>query len=189
MDVIFDIDGTLADATHRLHWIKDTAYFVTRRVKVRDPDEQAQHGLWRDQVVPNWEMFLDEDLVFQDSPIPESWAIMWGLLKSAHRVIFITGRNEETRISTEAWLADDRCPIRKQSASYLRVQAMPKRELPIYMRSKNDRRPSHEVKRDLLKQARADGYDPKMVFEDRIDDTRMWREEGLRCFQVAEGNY
>ena len=34
-----------------------------------------------------------------------------------------------------------------------------------------------------------DGYDPRLVFEDRKEDTAMWRDEGLLCCQVAEGDY
>ena len=173
MDVIFDIDGTLANAEHRLHWIKDMAYWDDTKSPPR----------------PNWKMFLDEDLVFQDAPIPQTWDIMGSLLRGGHRIIFITGRNERTRISTEAWLANDRCPVRMAASSLLALTSWPQSFAPIYMRSENDRRPSHEVKRDLLAKAREDGYDPKLVFEDRIEDTRMWREEGLLCCQVADGNY
>lgn len=28
-----------------------------------------------------------------------------------------------------------------------------------------------------------------VVFEDRNDDTAMWRRNGLLCCQVADGNY
>jgi hypothetical protein len=60
---------------------------------------------------------------------------------------------------------------------------------PIFMRLIGDRRPSHVVKREGLLQARAEGFDPKLVFEDRKDDADMWRAEGLLCCQVAEGDY
>ena len=53
----------------------------------------------------------------------------------------------------------------------------------------NDGRKSPAVKREGLIEALKDGYDPMLVFEDRKEDTAMWRAEGLLCCQVAEGNY
>jgi hypothetical protein len=57
------------------------------------------------------------------------------------------------------------------------------------MRPEGERREDCEVKRELLAQIRADGYNPVMVFEDRDRVVAMWREEGLRCLQVAPGNF
>lgn len=62
-------------------------------------------------------------------------------------------------------------------------------QAPLYMRKAQDRRPSHVIKGELLEQAREEGYDPQLVFEDRKDDTAMWRAKGILCCQVAEGNY
>jgi len=33
------------------------------------------------------------------------------------------------------------------------------------------------------------GYTPSVVFDDRDRVVKMWRENGIRCFQVAEGNF
>ena len=54
MDVVFDIDGTLADARHRLHFIK------APDMQSHDPSEN-----WR----PDWDSFLSEEQVMQDVPI------------------------------------------------------------------------------------------------------------------------
>lgn len=177
MDVIFDIDGTLADATHRLPLIKDPALWVGTPPK------------------PDWETFLADDNVAKDAPIPETFQLLETMLSLSgdYRVIFITGRNETTREMTYNWLRGDRkCPARS-GANYwweLRSHAKGHEVGPIiYMRKEGDRRPSHVVKEELLQQARMDGFDPKLVFEDRADDTAMWRRNGLICAQVAEGKY
>lgn len=161
MDIVFDIDGTLADATHRLKWITDPAYWAI-----------TNSGVSR----PNWETFLSDDLVVQDSYILETWAVLDGFLEKGDCVIFITGRPEKQRELTWNWLV-------KREPSFDHNYNR------LYMRKDKDYRPSHEVKRELLLRARADGFNPIMAFEDRIEDTKMWRSEGLRCFQVAEGNY
>ena len=57
-------------------------------------------------------------------------------------------------------------------------------KINLYMRSENDYRPDHEVKSALLDQMRIDGFDPKLVFDDRASVVKMWRVRGLRCLQV-----
>ena len=161
MDIAFDIDGTLANAAHRIHFIND-------------PDK-----------VKDWENFLSDEQVAQDTPIEQTWDVMDALLSSGHRVLFITGRKESQRTLTHEWLTNTRCPVRGSAA----MQLLLSRKVPLFMRAEGDRRASHVVKRELLHQARAEGFDPTLVFEDRKDDTAMWRDEGLMCCQVAEGNY
>lgn len=174
MDVIFDIDGTLANAEHRLHHIKDPTYW--RGVPPR----------------PDWDTFLSDELVGLDDAIPQTWAILEAFLNNPGvRLIFITGRKESTRQMTVSWFSDKDCPHRAGSAWYWEERQGSGGIVGpvIYMRKNGDRRPSSTVKRELLNQARADGYNPTLVFEDRADDTAMWRSEGLLCCQVAEGNY
>jgi len=45
------------------------------------------------------------------------------------------------------------------------------------------------VKREMLDRIRADGYNPIMAFEDRSRVVKMWREAGIPCAQVAEGDF
>lgn len=59
----------------------------------------------------------------------------------------------------------------------------------LYMRKDNDFRSDDVVKREMLAALRADGFDPFLVFDDRDRVVKMWREEGLRCFQVADGDF
>jgi hypothetical protein len=46
-----------------------------------------------------------------------------------------------------------------------------------------------DLKRSWLHEARAEGREVKMAFEDRARVVAMWRAEGVPCFQVAEGNF
>ena len=45
------------------------------------------------------------------------------------------------------------------------------------------------IKSDLYDQILEDGFKPTIVFEDRESVVKMWRGRGLRCLQVAEGNF
>lgn len=110
------------------------------------------------------------------------------LMAGRNRILFITGRPHIQRETTFRWLTDTSCPIRAEAALLI-SKANYIRFPQLYMRTTGDRRQSHIVKEELLHQAIQDGYKPTLVFEDRADDTAMWRRNGLRCFQVAEGNY
>lgn len=177
MDVIFDIDGTLANAEHRLHFITD-------------PDKAK-----------DWENFLSDEQVANDAPIDQIWTVLHALASARHKILFITGRPARQRKLTIDWLMpialvelERKMPSRRPHPRILLAQYWADRSthkhLPrLYMRADGDRRPSHIVKQELLYQARSDGFAPKIVFEDRKDDAAMWRKQGLICCQVAEGDY
>jgi hypothetical protein len=74
---VFDIDGTLADLTHRLHLIQ--------------------------QEKPDWDAFYDacED----DRPIAHMLDLCWEL-SITRNVVFVSGRSERCRERTLSWLSD-----------------------------------------------------------------------------------
>lgn len=76
MIVVFDIDGVLADATHRQH-------HLTGRPK-------------------DWDAFFAE--VSGDPLLPSGRSLL-GQLREGHEVVLLSGRPERTRLDTEAWLA------------------------------------------------------------------------------------
>ena len=56
------------------------------------------------------------------------------------------------------------------------------------MRAEKDYRKDTIVKREMYEQMLVDGYDPKLVFDDRPSVLRMWREiEGLQVVDVGHG--
>lgn len=147
MDIIFDIDGTLSDPTHR----RD---FIATKPKNFGAFFAAQH--------------LD--------PVHEDICYLLRLLDNDdNRIIVCTGREEVYRDVTQKWLTE-----------VARVWYCVDR---LYMRPKKDYRADHIIKEELLQQIRQDGYDPKMVFDDRNRVVEMWRLNGLRCLHVAEGNF
>lgn len=76
-----DIDGVVADARHRLH------YILGRQKKGSPPD---------------WDRFYAN--VHLDPPIPEGVALVRGLVAGGVDVRFLTGRRESTREATISWL-------------------------------------------------------------------------------------
>lgn len=74
--IVFDVDGVLADPTHRLKYI------------------QGQH--------PDWEKFFEESK--DDAPIRAGLRLLLLHLRSTHRVELWTGRSDRYRLMLESWL-------------------------------------------------------------------------------------
>jgi len=87
-------------------------------------------------------------------------------------VFICTGRDEGYRVVTEKWLDCNDIGYTK-----------------LFMRPAGDRRDDSVIKKEMLDDMRSKGYNPSLVFEDRDRVVKMWRENGIRCFQVAPGNF
>ena len=58
------------------------------------------------------------------------------------------------------------------------------------MRKEYDFRPDHAIKLEMLETLKVYyNCNPKYVFDDRDSVVKMWRDQGLTCLQVAEGNF
>ena len=141
--VIFDIDGTVADITHRRH-------FVASKPK-------------------NWAAF--NQTMHMDAPKHDIIAIM-DTFRQENAIIMCSGRGMEWMQVTMDWLG-------KHGVVYDR----------LYMRPVKDYRADNIIKKELLDQIIADGFEPWLVFDDRDQVVKMWRENGITCCQVAEGNF
>lgn len=87
-------------------------------------------------------------------------------------IVIASGRGSEDREVTEKWLADNGVTYQK-----------------LYMRKAKDNRKDSIVKREILDEIRKDFGEPFMVFDDRNQVVDMWRAEGIRCLQVAPGDF
>lgn len=59
----------------------------------------------------------------------------------------------------------------------------------FYMRQGGDYRKDNIVKQEILGRIWADGFEPVMAFDDRDQVVKMWREMGIPCLQVNEGDF
>ena len=60
---------------------------------------------------------------------------------------------------------------------------------PLYMRPTGDYRTDTEWKRECYESYIKPVYDVRLVLDDRASVVAMWRELGLECWQVAEGDF
>jgi predicted kinase len=88
------------------------------------------------------------------------------------KVIIVTGRDESCKEITENWL---------------RLHDIPYSE--ILMRPKNDYRKDTIIKKEILHNYILNRYNVLFVYDDRNSVCKMWREEGIKVFQVELGNF
>ena len=118
----------------------------------------------------NWKGFVAD--THKDTPNHDV-VEMAKLLKAAgNRIIISSGRFEDQKEITEQQLAE----------AGVRYDA-------IYLRANKDNRSDDLVKADMLEQMKLDGFNPTMAYDDRDRVCAMWRANGIRCFQVAPGDF
>jgi hypothetical protein len=146
MLIVFDIDGTLANIEHRVGFV---------RTKPK-----------------NWKAF--DAGIPNDKVNPHVAAVFNALYNEGHDIVFASGRSEDTRDATVAWL---------EANGFWWPAAH------LYMRKSGDYRGDDIVKREILEQiVRGFNRKPDMVFDDRPRVVRMWREEGIFVFNVYQGD-
>lgn len=116
----------------------------------------------------NWDAFFAA--CADDTPIEHMCEVARALISRAP-LVFVSGRSDVVRDQTQEWLT--------RHGLYGR----------LYMRKAGDHRADNIVKAELLDQIIADGYEPVLAFEDRKQVVAMWRERGIPCAQVAEGDF
>lgn len=149
MFYVFDLDGTLANGEHRLH-------FITGETK-------------------DWRSYFAA--CGGDQPIPHTIELLQAILsRGVDRVEIWTGRSDEVRDETHAWLRRQLGP--GDFGRFGQIDA-------IHMRAAGDHRNDDELKAEwIVKYGR-----PDLVFEDRDRVVAMWRANGVPCFQVAPGAF
>lgn len=106
-----------------------------------------------------------------DVPITHMRDVVIGL--SEHfQIVYVSGRSDLVREQTVAWLEQYGFPCNA-----------------LYMRKQGDHKNDDKLKIELLAQVRADGFEPIMAFDDRNRVVKAWRDAGIPCAQVAEGDF
>jgi hydroxymethylpyrimidine pyrophosphatase-like HAD family hydrolase len=94
--------------------------------------------------------------------------------KHDHKIIFITGRPIQYFEETMIWLANHGFFISK---------------FKLFMRQEINGIHDTEMKKMIYQNQIKEKYDVRFVLEDRNSVVKMWRDLGLTCLQVQEGNF
>ncbi len=99
--------------------------------------------------------------------------LLWNNVEDRVQVIFVTGREEKYREATVRWL-QTKYPFN----NYL-----------LYMRPTDDHREDSIIKQEIYDREIKQKYNVLYVLDDRNRVVEMWRRNGLKCLQVAEGDF
>lgn len=91
---------------------------------------------------------------------------------AGNKIYVVTGRSEEAREKTELWLDFYGITYEK-----------------LLMRKADDYRPDNIVKMEIFNTHIKGKCNVKVIFEDRQKIINMWRNLGLKVFQVSKGDY
>ena len=103
-----------------------------------------------------------------DTPI--AW--LTSILFRSVSVILVSGRDASCHKETQDWLA-------KNGICYTK----------LIMRKEGDNRPDEMVKEEIFNDNIRGNYNVRFVLDDRNKVVDMWRQLGLKCLQVAEGDF
>lgn len=114
----------------------------------------------------------DTTRVGEDEPNAAILDLAAMLRDQGHALVVMSGRDEECRNATAAWLDQH---LGEYDA--------------LHMREHDSRRADHLVKADLFDKHVRERWDVVGVLDDRTQVVRMWRSMGLTCLQVADGDF
>ncbi len=121
------------------------------------------------QDIPDWDSFYNR--CGEDEPVTEIIEMVEHLSRN-YQIILMSGRRESCREATTEWFC-------KNSGINAKM----------YLRKDGDHRHDTIVKPEMLKVYNIDIYDIAFVLEDRNSMVKKWREMGLVCLQVTEGDF
>lgn len=162
---IFDLDGTLALNGHRLWMIRGD------NKRWDDFYENCDGDGANRQVIKTLRKLLQ-------APKTEVW--IWSGRMDTGSVFRKTSRWLENHVGVPAG----------EGNGVHSLQTLMGTRLLVRMRDKGDYTPDEVLKREWLNSLHAMDRDRIVaVFDDRDKVVKMWREEGLTCFQVEEGDF
>ena len=119
----------------------------------------------------DWDVFFDPKNIDLDLPNQPVIDMANLLSKQGYTIMNLSGRSDVTHQATINWLA-------KHDVNYDHLVMRPQNHLYL---------PDNDLKQMWLDSIGVDNV--AMVFDDRQQVVDMWRQNGLTCFQVADGDF
>ena len=163
--IIFDLDGTLA-------------LIDKRRAISTKPNGKL-----------DWDIFFDPKNISLDEPNTPVIKTAQLFHAQGFRIVIFSGRSDRTKDVTIDWLNEHNVPF---DLLVMRPDKFKDKSWPVA-----DGNPATPAMRfmpdEKLKKAMLDTFVNKdnvfCIFDDRKKVVDMWRQEGLTCFEVEEGNF
>ena len=125
----------------------------------------------------DWDIFFDPANIKLDLPNDPVIKMAQMLKSNGYTIIILSGRSKATKAATTSWLKEHDVP-------YDVIKLRPTNHPWKFM-------PDDTLKQNWLDLLFPDNKkeDIVCVFDDREKVVKMWRDNGLTCFQVAEGSF
>jgi len=211
--IICDIDGTVADLTNRLHWIRDEIKVgdIVRPIGIPNAKEyrgtvvvhdKGTHKVtvdWNKSLPNNWPKFgplpdynqlkkVKNWRAFyeecdKDLPIQKNIDIVLTLAQT-YPVIFMSGRPITYLPKTFKWFLANSLTGLDWAWGQFKVPTT-----TIHMRGAGDQRDDYIVKQELYEKHIEPYYDVVVWIDDRDQVVNHMRKLGVNVWQVCDGNY
>jgi phosphoglycolate phosphatase-like HAD superfamily hydrolase len=120
----------------------------------------------------NWKVFFAPENIQLDEPNVPVIKTFQAMKAAGFRVGIFSGRDSISRKETEAWLAQNGI-----DPDFFK------------MRPQGTFTPDDVLKKDWLDLEIEAGHEILCIFDDRDRVVKMWRDNGLSCFQVNPGDF
>jgi hypothetical protein len=118
----------------------------------------------------NWDVFFAPENIKLDKPNVPVITSFIALRDLGFRMVILSGRDEISKYETVEWLSENNINFDD-----------------LKMRPKGTFTPDDVLKKQWLDELGAENI--FCVFDDRDKVVKMWRDNGLTCFQVNYGNF
>ncbi len=116
--------------------------------------------------------YFDWQSVDKDTPDEIVKDILRSLKEMEFRIVIVTGRDGSCEDLTKKWFKDNHIHFDE-----------------FHIRPEGDMRKDSIIKKEIYYNNIEPNYDVVAVFDDRDQVVKVWRELGLKCFQVEYGNF
>ena len=123
----------------------------------------------------DWDVFFDPTNINLDQPNHSVIEMAKMLKEQGHSIVIFSGRSKVTKVATMEWLD-------KFGVPFDVLKMRPDNSEFKFM-------PDDVLKQHWLDQLFPDKSSILCIFDDRDKVVKMWRENGLTCMQVAQGDF
>ena len=123
----------------------------------------------------DWDTFFDPNNIQLDLPNQPVIEMAKMLKEQGHSIVIFSGRSKVTKVATMEWL-------NKFGVPFDVLKMRPDNNEFKFM-------PDNKLKQHWLDQLFPDKSSILCIFDDRDKVVKMWRENGLTCMQVAQGDF
>lgn len=159
--IICDLDGTLCNVDHRLHFVRH------------------EEGVKKD-----WKNFFAN--IPGDSVNGWCETILHSMARIGHQIVYCSGRPDDHRRNTVDWLYEKGLYLINRTNNSSPSDRFP---APLYMRPRNDSRDDSIVKEIILDFEILTRFTPYFMIDDRKRVFEMWRRRGFTCLACANGDF